>query len=82
MNDDTGVDYCKPWVIGETIEGFVGVGKVIQSSHPDFSKGDLVIGGKRWPWKSYFKEKMNEKENGITKVTNHFSLISMFYKYG
>ena len=68
MNDDTGVDYCKPWVIGETIEGFLGVGEVSQSNHPDFTKDDLVLGSKWWPWKTYFKANMNEDCHGITKL--------------
>ena len=36
MNDDTGVDYIKPWPIGAPAEGG-GVGTVISSNHPNWS---------------------------------------------
>jgi NADPH-dependent curcumin reductase CurA len=57
MNESTGVDYVGPWLIGETIEGFGGVGAVAKSSNPEYSEGDLVCCQFGWPWSLYFVKK-------------------------
>ncbi|GFO48263.1 prostaglandin reductase 2-like [Plakobranchus ocellatus] len=54
LNEDTGVEYVKPWKIDETVDGFGGIGEVIVSRNPCFKAGDLVIPNFLWPWKLYF----------------------------
>lgn len=50
MNEDTGVDYLKPWQISQTIAG-IGVGAVVDSRHPSFTSGDIVTLFD-WPWQT------------------------------
>lgn len=67
MNESTGVDYVGPWVIGETIEGFGGVGAVAKSSNPEYSEGDLVCCQFGWPWSLYFVKKPDTSMQKIDK---------------
>lgn len=54
LNSETGVDYVGPWQIGETADGFGGIGEVVTSNDPEFKPGDLVLSTFLWPWKLYF----------------------------
>lgn len=54
MNSDSGVAYIKAWEIGETLQGFGGVGVVISSGDSKFGAGDLVTATWAWPWEVYF----------------------------
>lgn len=58
MNEDTGVEYLKPFQIGEVVNGLLGIGVVTESRRDDLKVGDVVVnsistGG--WPWQLYFK---------------------------
>ena len=68
MNEDTGADYLAPFQIGQTIIGLCGVGKVMKSSHPDWTEGDLIQGVMEWPWKKYFMVDIHQKGNVYEKV--------------
>lgn len=65
MNDVTGVDYVTPWQVGDTIEGFGGIGYVVQSSNSDFNEGNLVCSHFGWPWMEYFVKKPDETWNKV-----------------
>ncbi|XP_076099939.1 prostaglandin reductase 2-like isoform X1 [Mytilus galloprovincialis] len=67
MNESTGVDYVGPWQIGETIEGFGGVGSVMKSLNPEFVEGDLVCSQYGWPWKEYFVKKPDKSFQKVDK---------------
>ena len=54
LNDDTGVEYIRPWEIGKTVDGAGGIGEVIVSRDSGFKPGDLIIPNWLWPWKMYF----------------------------
>ncbi|XP_072485267.1 prostaglandin reductase 2 isoform X1 [Notamacropus eugenii] len=50
MNEDTGVDYVKPWQLSEVIDGG-GVGVIEESQHANLTKGDFVTSFS-WPWQT------------------------------
>ncbi|GFR80067.1 prostaglandin reductase 2-like [Elysia marginata] len=54
LNEETGVDYVRPWQIGKTADGFGGIGEVVTSNDPEIKVGDLIVGTFLWPWKLYF----------------------------
>ena len=68
MNEDPGVDYVESWQIGSTIQGLGGTGVVIQSRHPQYQPGDLVMGQMEWPWVLYFVVRINSKSGTYHKV--------------
>lgn len=78
MNESTGVDYVGPWQIGETIEGFGGVGSVMKSLNPEFVEGDLVCSQYGWPWKEYFVKK---PDKSFQKVSNGFFGLFVYCIY-
>lgn len=70
MNENTGVHYLTPWLIGRCVEGLGGVGVIEQSHSPLLEKGDIVCRAMSWPWQLYFKttadslQKLDVKEVG------------------
>ena len=48
---NAGKNYAKPVEIGAVMEGGV-VGQVVQSSHPDFAEGEIIVG--HGGWQEYF----------------------------
>lgn len=67
MNESTGVEYMGPWQIGETIEGFGGIGCVVKSLHPDYNEGNLVCSQFGWPWMEYFVKKPDKSMQKVLK---------------
>ncbi|KAH7967108.1 hypothetical protein HPB49_022699 [Dermacentor silvarum] len=55
MNENTGVHYLTPWLVGRCVEGLGGVGIIEQSHSPLLEKGDIVCRAMSWPWQLYFK---------------------------
>ena len=49
FNEDPGVDYVSPFIIGCPIDGG-GVGTVLESNHSDFNVGDIVSCQFGWLW--------------------------------
>ncbi|XP_041070458.1 prostaglandin reductase 2 isoform X2 [Carcharodon carcharias] len=50
MNEDTGVDYLRPWQVSSVVTGG-GVGVVEESKHQKFQQCDVVTSFS-WPWQS------------------------------
>uniref|UniRef100_A0A1E1XH45 15-oxoprostaglandin 13-reductase n=1 Tax=Amblyomma aureolatum TaxID=187763 RepID=A0A1E1XH45_9ACAR len=55
MNENTGVHYLTPWLVGRCVEGMGGVGVIEKSHSPLLEKGDVVCRAMSWPWQLYFK---------------------------
>ncbi|XP_050044434.1 prostaglandin reductase 2-like [Dermacentor andersoni] len=55
MNENTGVHYLTPWLVGRCVEGLGGVGIIERSHSPLLEKGDIVCRAMSWPWQLYFK---------------------------
>ncbi|XP_065297492.1 prostaglandin reductase 2-like [Dermacentor albipictus] len=55
MNENTGVHYLTPWLVGRCVEGLGGVGIIEQSHSALLEKGDIVCRAMSWPWQLYFK---------------------------
>lgn len=64
MNEESGLSFFVPYVIGETISGLYGVGVVMESNLDDFKCGDIVINSSMtgWPWQTYFKTTNEDKK--------------------
>ncbi|KAJ3678128.1 hypothetical protein LUZ60_001931 [Juncus effusus] len=70
--------YIPPFQPGSPIEGF-GVCKVVESSHPDFSKGDLVSGMTSWEEYSLIREtnKLRKIDSNEFPLSYHVGLLGM-----
>jgi len=75
MNE--GESYVKPFGIGEAMEGGC-VGVVVESLHPNFSKGDHVLGNEGWRdfWISK-GEGVVKVDTGLAKAQHYLSVLGM-----
>ena len=60
MNEETGVEYLKPWQVNEVIYGLGGIGIIEKipekyTQSPRLAVGDIVMDKSlNWPWQTYF----------------------------
>ena len=81
MNEETGVEYLKPWQINEVIYGLGGIGIIEKipekySQSPKLAVGDIVMDKSlNWPWQTHFLVNPDNLEKVPEACLDHLPLI-------
>ena len=85
MNEETGVEYLKPWQVNEVIYGLGGIGIIEKISFTDTEKysqspklvvGDVVMSKcLNWPWQTHFLVNPDQLEKVPEACLPHLPLI-------